>query len=180
MKGLNTPPPHSVIPALIDADGSTKVGLKYTRKNITLSLDLDGGSMTPPTAPAVLSGKFGAAVPAAANPVKPGFDFAGWNTADGTLPQTFPAGDKIYKALWKKGNIIVNAAFSQTENPSGYYATYWKTQSPKHWTAKGKKNITGVEFKVENAAFSVTAGSAELHKHLHCPIQPTEQHIRCH
>ena len=160
--GFDYAPLHSVIPAQINADGNTKVELKYTRKNINLSLDLDGGTMNPPTAPTVLSGKFGAAVPNVNNPTKPGFDFTGWNTEGAPLPPTFPEKDKTYKALWEKGNIIVNADFSQTVSPSGDYAAYWKTQSPAHWTAKGNKNITGVEFKDENAAFSVTAGPTQF------------------
>ena len=83
----------------IAADGLTVVQIKYDRNLITLTLNLDGGVLTPPLPENKLKGRFGADVPAAANPTKAGYAFSVWNPE---LPKKFPAEDKTYTAQWAK------------------------------------------------------------------------------
>ena len=88
-----------IIQKPIAADGSTVVQIKYDRNLITLTLNLDGGVLTPPLPENKLKGRFGADVPAAANPTKAGYAFSVWNPE---LPKKFPAEDKTYTAQWAK------------------------------------------------------------------------------
>ena len=83
----------------IAADGSTVVQIKYDRNLITLTLDLKGGTITPPLPENKLKGRFGADVPAVAKPTKEGYIFSVWNPE---LPKKFPAEDKMYIAQWAK------------------------------------------------------------------------------
>ena len=83
----------------IAADGSTVVQIKYDRNLITLTLDLKGGTITPPLPENKLKGRFGADVPAVAKPTKEGYIFSVWNPE---LPKKFPAEDKTYIAQWAK------------------------------------------------------------------------------
>ena len=77
----------------IAADGSTVVKIYYDRKEITLTLDLDGGE-----GENSITGKYGADVTTPANPTKTGYTFARW---DSELPTTFPAENATYTALWE-------------------------------------------------------------------------------
>ena len=82
----------------IKADGSTAVKIDYDRKEITLTLNLDGGTTTTPLTDGTLKGRFGADVPAVASPAKEGYEFKSWTPA---LPAKFPAENKTHTAQWK-------------------------------------------------------------------------------
>ena len=74
-------------------NNSTEVAVYYSRKYFTFTFDLDGG-----TGSQTISGPYESKVNCA-DPVKPNSIFIGWDSQDGSLPQTFTQ-DASYKALW--------------------------------------------------------------------------------
>ena len=80
----------------IAGDGTTVVKVYYDRKEISLSLNLNGGSTTTPLSGGKLKGRFEAPV-TVADPTKAGHIFTGWNPP---LPATFPAQDGTHTASW--------------------------------------------------------------------------------
>lgn len=95
---------HDNCPQSVAQDGSTTVKVYYTRKDITLTFALDNGSPD-----IVITGKYGTNITAPASPVKTGYNFRGWQIADGTqvlssLPDTFPATNVNYCAVWGEAN----------------------------------------------------------------------------
>ena len=91
--------------AVIKADGSTVVQIKYKRNITTLILDLDGGKTTSTTlkdgegGKKLLEGKFGSRVEVKGLE-KEGYGFEKWEPE---LPQSFPAtsSNTIYKVKWQ-------------------------------------------------------------------------------
>ena len=118
----------------IKADGSTVVKIEYDRKEITLTLNLDGGTITPAITGNKLKDRFGADVPAVANPTKAGCTFRAWNPA---LPAKFPAANAEYTAQWTPLYTItfgvegsggtLKAADGETEITSGNKVAHGKT-----------------------------------------------------
>lgn len=99
LEGFNAP---IITNTSILLDGSAVATVKYTRKNITLTLNAGDGNWSD-SASKRISGKYGAAVTNAyGNPEREDFAFAGWNTNGGTLPATFPSSDAAYTAVWTK------------------------------------------------------------------------------
>ncbi|UTC58037.1 SUMF1/EgtB/PvdO family nonheme iron enzyme [Treponema sp. OMZ 305] len=110
-----------IIQKPIAADGSTVVQIKYDRNLITLTLNLDGGGLTPPLPENKLKGRFGSDVPAVANPIKEGYVFSVWNPE---LPKKFPAENGTYTAQWaKEGDYTIIYHLdgdSYNTNPASY------------------------------------------------------------
>ena len=110
-----------IIQKPIAADGSTVVQIKYDRNLITLTLNLDGGGLTPPLPENKLKGRFGSDVPAVANPIKEGYVFSVWNPK---LPKKFPAENGTYTAQWaKEGDYTITYHLdgdSYNTNPASY------------------------------------------------------------
>ena len=118
----------------IAVDGSTVVKIDYDRNEITLTLDLKGGSTTTTlTDGNKIKGRFGAQV-SVALPTKTGYTFSGWNPA---LPEKFPAADAEYTAQWTPLYAItfgvegsggtLKAAVGETEINSGNTVEEGKT-----------------------------------------------------
>ena len=80
------------IPEIMPAENITIKAL-WTTNKYTITFDTDGG--TPTVAP--ISGDYGTAITAPANPTKTGYTFKGW---DKEIPSTMPAGNVTIKALW--------------------------------------------------------------------------------
>lgn len=100
---------------VIQPDGTTVVIIKYDRKIITVTVNLDGGSIFGYGSIITKTGKFGEKtyLRNLNNPKKSGYEFADWSM---DIPETFPADDVEIKALW--GNIyIVNY---QSEKPMDF------------------------------------------------------------
>lgn len=100
---------------VIQPDGTTVVIIKYDRKIITVTVNLDGGSIFEYGSIITKTGKFGEKtyLRNLKNPKKSGYEFADWSM---DIPETFPADDVEIKALW--GNIyIVNY---QSEKPMDF------------------------------------------------------------
>ena len=110
-----------IIQKPIAADGSTVVQIKYDRNLITLILNLDEGVLTPSLPENKLKGRFGADVPAVANPTKVGYVFSVWNPK---LPKKFPAENGTYTARWaKEGDYTITYHLdedSYNSNPASY------------------------------------------------------------
>ena len=90
----------------IAADGSTVVKIYYDRKEITLTLNLDGGETE-------ITDKYGAAVTAPTNLTKNGYTFDSWDPA---LPTTFPAENATYTAKWNANTYTVKFAANVSDN----------------------------------------------------------------
>ena len=89
----------------------------YDRNIVTLTFDTDSTSEID-----AITGKYGAQVLKPENPTKKGYDFDSWNPE---LPDTFPATNTTYKAMWtKKGNYSItynlNGGTNSDENPVSY------------------------------------------------------------
>ena len=87
----------------IAADNTTVVEIKYDRKNITLTFELDGGTTTSLASGNTLTGRFGAPIPIT-DPKKTNYMFAGWQPA---LGKTFPSEDGTYTAQWTKPKLTI-------------------------------------------------------------------------
>lgn len=74
---------------------NTSVTIKYTRINVTIKFDSDGGSSVDK-----ISGKYGTKVTPPTAPTKEGYIFENWTPA---LPETFTK-DLTVKAQWKEDN----------------------------------------------------------------------------
>lgn len=86
---------------VIQPDGTTVVKIKYNRKIITVTVNLDGGSIFGYGSIITKTGKFGEKtyLRNLNNPKKSGYEFADWSM---DIPETFPADDIEIKALWGK------------------------------------------------------------------------------
>ena len=104
----------------IAADGSTVVEVYYDRNYYLMLFELDGGYGVEP-----IYARYGADIGEVGIPTKAGYSFLGWSL-DGTskveLPDTMPAENRTYKALWKMGDSAkVNIVFyGQNPNDDGY------------------------------------------------------------
>lgn len=86
---------------VIQPDGTTVVKIKYNRKIITVTVNLDGGNIDGNENNITAKGKFGAKTELSVNnPEKTDCHFGGWSM---DIPETFPADDIEIKALW--GNV---------------------------------------------------------------------------
>ena len=83
----------------IAADGSTLVEIHYDRYYYLMNFDLDGGYGVEP-----IYARYGTPIGNVGTPTKAGYSFGGWSL-DGTtvvsLPETMPAENRTYKAIWK-------------------------------------------------------------------------------
>ena len=87
----------------IKGDGSTVITIKYARKEITLTFELNGGNINGKTDSVTGKGKYGEAVTKPVNPKKDGYVFSSWNPK---LPEKFPAQDETYTAQWTKLHLV--------------------------------------------------------------------------
>ncbi len=88
----------------IAADGSTVLQIYYDRLYYLMSFDLDGGYGVEP-----IYARYGTDISGIDNPEKPGYSFTGW---DPELPETMPAENTSYTAIWTAGEKVnVNLVF---------------------------------------------------------------------
>ena len=86
---------------VIQPDGTTVVKIKYNRKIITVTVNLDGGNIDGDENNITTKGKFGKTTGLnVRNPNKTDCKFGGWSM---DIPKIFPADDIEIKALW--GNV---------------------------------------------------------------------------
>ncbi len=110
---------QTVAQKTIAADGSTVVEIKYDRKTITFTINLNGGTTATTLTNGKLSGLYGATV-SVANPEKAGWIFIGWNTEGGQLPATFTS-DGSYTAMYDEDAADYKVRhYQQDVSGSGY------------------------------------------------------------
>ncbi len=91
------------------ADGYTadiKLFAKWTINQYTITFNTAGGNTIAP-----ITGDYGAAIPAVADPVKTGYTFTGWINEDGhatTVPATIPAQNMTITATWSIGTYTIS------------------------------------------------------------------------
>ena len=112
---------QGLVQAMIKADGSTVVQIKYKRNITSLILDLDGGKTATTlkdgeAGKKLLEGKFEAKVEVKGLE-KEGYGFEKWEPE---LPQSFPStsSNTIYKAKWNKNNVIITVKGDENINVS--------------------------------------------------------------
>lgn len=77
----------------IAADGSTVVEVYYDRYYYLMNFDLGGGYGVEP-----IYARYGTRIGTVGTPTKAGYTFDGW---DKTIPETMPAENSTYKAIWQ-------------------------------------------------------------------------------
>lgn len=112
-EGFNTP--NSISDTIV-ADGSLIINLYYTRKTITISLNLAGGTISGMT---TFTGLFEAPVATPAEPTRTGYSFAGWKLNN--VPYsftTFPSANIEVSASWTANSytftFFLNGTLYQT------------------------------------------------------------------
>lgn len=139
--------------AAIAADGSTVIEIYYDRYYYLMTFDMDGGYGTEP-----IYARFGADLGDITEPRKTGYDFGGWS--DGTsiiahenLPDTMPAENRQYTAVWTNPQRV------------NYTIVYWKENADDNgysfWNQEIKQATAGTTV---NASDSITQTLANNEK----------------
>ncbi len=116
-EGLNGTPVSS-IPA--GSSGDKTFYAKWTVNAYTLRFDAFGGSAVAP-----ITQNYGTALTAPANPTRTGYTFSGWSP---TLPDTMPAANYVFSALWTPIQYRVSFdANGGAGSMSSYNLTYGQT-----------------------------------------------------
>lgn len=109
----------------IAADGSTVVEVYYDRYYYLMNFDLDGGYGVEP-----IYARYKTPIGAVGTPTKAGYTFGGW-TLDGTnvveLPETMPAANKTYKAVWEANDTAKVTVVFWGENADDEEYSYIKS-----------------------------------------------------
>ena len=107
--------------ATIGADGNTVVKVYYKRKTVNVTFNPDGGTISGGASNLTVSGRFGTALTAPADPVKTGYTFSSWSPAAGSpalsMSPKFPANDAAYTAQWTANTYTVR--FNGNGNTGG-------------------------------------------------------------
>ncbi len=93
----------------IAADGSTVVEVYYDRYYYLMNFDLDGGYGVEP-----IYARYGTPIENVGTPTRAGYNFQGWTLEgeDAYLPETMPAKNRTYKAVWQpEGTAKVTVVF---------------------------------------------------------------------
>ena len=126
----------------IKGDGSTVIEIKYARKEITLTFELNGGNINGKTDSVTVTGKYEEAVTKPTDLKKVGYTFSGWNPE---LPEKFPAEDKTYTAQWaREGDYTITYNLNDGTNHSGNPQSY-NVETPTIELKKASR--TGYTFK---------------------------------
>ncbi len=174
---------RSITQKEISENGDTVVNVYYTRKTVTVTLKLEDGNTTGDFAPCwnyaawkadkanvaadktnkIFTGKFGAVLDTASvvsGAGKKSHVIVGWNITGQSLPETFPAANETYTAVWAEKdtvNYTVKHWFEKTgaeinpslENEDNYElndtlaATETLTGRPEATTAAAANTIAG-------------------------------------
>lgn len=110
----------------IAADGSTVVEIYYDRYYYLMNFDLDGGYGVEP-----IYARYGTQIGTVGTPTKAGYTFGGWsldgkNTVD--LPETMPAENRTYKAVWTPGTAAKVTVVFWGENADDEEYSYIRSQ----------------------------------------------------
>lgn len=109
----------------IAADGSTLVEVYYDRYYYLMNFDLDGGYGVEP-----IYARYGTSIGDVGTPTKAGYIFKGWSldgTTVGSLPETMPAENRTYKAVWEADNTAKVTVVFWGENADDEEYSYIKS-----------------------------------------------------
>ena len=136
----------------IAADGSTVIEIYYDRIYYLISFELDGGYGVDP-----VFDRFGAEMPNVGEPTHAGYTFAGWDlldengqgdgTAD-TLPNTIPAGNRKYRAIWSDPQQVNVTIVYWRENADDYGFSVWGQDTI---TAQAGSVLDGTDYPVPDS-----------------------------
>lgn len=132
----------------IAADGSTVVEIYYDRTYYLMNFNLDGGYGTEP-----IYARFGAAIGDIATPTKAGYSFAGWKDEDGNdaeIPQTMPAGNSTYFAMWGDPNAVNYTVVYWKENPNDSDYSYWGSETKSATTGSKVSGSDSIPESIHN------------------------------
>lgn len=110
----------------IAADGSTVVEIYYDRYYYLMNFDLDGGYGVEP-----IYARYGTPIGTVGTPTKAGYKFDGWSldgTTVVTLPETMPAENRTYKAVWTPDDTAKVTVVFWGENADDEEYSYIKSQ----------------------------------------------------
>lgn len=157
----------------IAANGSTRLEVYFNRTYYLTHFNLDGGYGVYP-----IYARYGATfADNVGTPIKPGYTFVGWDdisegTGDGmadVLPETVPAKEQSFKAVWKENpTAVVRIAFwGENPNDEGYSYLESQTISVKPGTVLTYGTggyICGLEEHTHGSGCTYLCGRAE-HAH---------------
>lgn len=143
----------------VAADGSTVVEIYYDRNYYLMNFDLDGGYGVEP-----IYARYGSAIEVGP-PTKAGYEFNGWSAV---IPETMPAMNRSYKALWKESTAKVTIVFwgENADDKNYSYMDSFEIQSKPGTELKYDPNavICGLEEHTHTAACGYNCG---LEEHAH-------------
>lgn len=107
---------------VVAADGSTVVKVYYDRYYYLMKFDLSGGFGVDP-----LYIRYGAPVGFIPTPTRPGYDFDHWqlNGVDTEIPETMPAENQTYKAVWSNPKTVNYTVVYWRENADDTNYSIW-------------------------------------------------------
>ena len=110
----------------IAADGSTVVEIYYDRYYYLMNFDLDGGYGVEP-----IYARYGTQIGTVGTPTKAGYTFDGWSlngTTVASLPETMPAENRTYKAVWTPDTAAKVTVVFWGENADDEEYSYIRSQ----------------------------------------------------
>lgn len=145
----------------IAADGSTVVEIHYDRYYYLMNFDLDGGYGVEP-----IYARYGTSIGDVGTPTKAGYSFGGWSL-DGTtvvsLPETMPAENRTYKAVWEADDTAKVTVVFWGENADDEEYSYIKSAQVNvkpgtefTFTVNGVLNCTVEEHEHDSSCLSCT------------------------
>ena len=154
----------------IAADGSTVVEVYYDRYYYLMNFNLDGGYGVEP-----IYARYGAPISDVGTPTKAGYSFSGWSldgTTVGSLPETMPAENHTYKAVWKADNTAKVTVVFWGENADDEEYSYIKS---------AQVNVKpGTEFTYNESGALICALEEHTHSLDKCYTLTCTQEVHTH
>lgn len=152
---------------VIAADGSTIVEVYYDRYYYLMNFDLDGGYGVEP-----IYARYGSPIGDVGTPTKAGYTFVGWSLdgKEASLPDTMPAENRTYKAVWTADDTAKVTVVFWGENADDEEYSYIKSAQvnvkpgTKFTYDESGSLVCGQEVHTHDASCEYTCGQEE-HQH---------------
>lgn len=166
----------------IAADGSTVIEVYYDRNYYLINFNMNGGYGSEP-----IYARYGAEVGKVTEPTKAGYIFSGWAETEGgdvavKLPESVPAGNKTYYAIWTPNDTAKVTVVFWGENADDEEYSYLADKT-KVINLKPGKEFTYSEDKmlvcdkdVHTHSDACKAWSCTLEEHTHSDACCTHTH----
>lgn len=163
-----------VVGTTVTADGLAVVTVTYDRKDITLTFDPTSTATwsDSSTGNKTVTGKFGATVSVPANPVRPGYKFAGWTPA---VDVTFPTVSKTHTATWEQVTADYSIQVYEENTKGGFDIIVDKSRTDTYEIGKtpteaevlqGLSPKEGFEISVTRTAVTADGNSVQTVKYI--------------